>query len=403
MNEAQMNAAKADLTSWLAHPQELGKVPAKIECVGTFELHDMTYYMFKYKKNLFGKWLLGVCGGFEGDELESCGHTFSEMEEYDASTALEKSKAMVEMIRAYWMEQAKKAEAGENECFRQDLDGEAMRPGGPFTVQLLFRSPVSMPDKETMLDIIAKHCGTLENFSYSDEMAAFVAKEHIAEFQDGKFPVQLMVTDSIPFEGDKINDFTRSQMWDCEDSDRVLEECSYQVVGTDMLAAALPAMERAELDAGFLDALLELYPTCEAVFIQSSGKLFMADAIRNFEMTGHDRFIKFCVNARFFNIQGTDDMVVDTVGMSTLFLPDVQYHFHGLNPNDVVFHAYNFVSYILEHFDTIQNLDTVDGIRDGQMTQDIQWKLQFENALIQPPREVVDICMGEYASGGRDE
>ena len=48
----------------------------------------------------------------------------------------------------------------------------------------------------------------------------------------------------------------------------------------------------------------------------------------------------YAVNVRYFSIQGTNDMMVDSVGMSTLFLPDLQYHFHGVDPNHVVFHAY---------------------------------------------------------------
>ena len=36
----------------------------------------------------------------------------------------------------------------------------------------------------------------------------------------------------------------------------------------DMLAAALPALEWANLDMDFLDALAELYPTCEAFYLQ---------------------------------------------------------------------------------------------------------------------------------------
>ena len=38
-------------------------------------------------------------------------------------------------------------------------------------------------------------------------------------------------------------------------------------------------------------------------------------------------------------------MLIDTVGMSTLFLPDLQYHFHNMDPNWVVNHAYNVASY----------------------------------------------------------
>ena len=110
MNQEQMNAAMESLTQWLAHPAELGKAPAKIECAGEFELHDLHYYIFRYKKSLMGKWLLGVCGGYEGDELEHCGHVFSEMENYDPATAQEKAIALVEMMRSYWMEQAQRAE-----------------------------------------------------------------------------------------------------------------------------------------------------------------------------------------------------------------------------------------------------------------------------------------------------
>lgn len=110
MNQTQMNAAMKSLTEWLSHPAELGKVPAKIECAGEFDLHDLHYYIFKYKKSLMGKWLLGVCGGYEGDEPEHCGHVFSEMEPYDPANAREKAAALVETIRSYWMEQARRAE-----------------------------------------------------------------------------------------------------------------------------------------------------------------------------------------------------------------------------------------------------------------------------------------------------
>ena len=204
------------------------------------------------------------------------------------------------------------------------------------------------------------------------------------------------------FEGEGFDDFLMSQMWDCqEDRERIFRECQYQVVAIDMLAAALPALERANLDADFIDALAELYPTCEAFYFQNSGKLFLAEDVRTHQIEGPDRFIKFGVNVRFFNIQGTDDMLVDTLGMGTLFLPDLQYHFHVMDPNWVVNHAYNVLSYILVNNNPIKDGETVDGVKNGKMSRRIQWTCQYENALIQPPREVLDINMGEYASGNR--
>ncbi|MCI6498069.1 DUF4261 domain-containing protein [Lachnospiraceae bacterium HCP1S3_C3] len=80
-----------------------------------------------------------------------------------------------------------------------------------------------------------------------------------------------------------------------------------------------------------------------------------------------------------------------------------KYQFHGVDPDAVVNYAYNVLTYIFD-FDEENPLkagDTVDGIADGQMIRDVQWKVQYEESLIQPIREVVDVNMGEFASGSR--
>lgn len=92
------------------------------------------------------------------------------------------------------------------------------------------------------------------------------------------------------------------------------------------------------------------------------------------------RFIYYAVNVRFFNIQDSDDMIVDTVGMSTLFLPDLQYHFHDMDPNAVVNHAYNVLNYIFDNDNPIKSNDHIDGIRNGKISQDVQWNVQYKNS-----------------------
>ena len=110
MNKEQLNAATEAMIEWLSHPAELGKAPAKIECAGEFDLHEMHYYIFKYKKSALGKWLFGVCGGYEDGELENCGHVYSEMEEYHEETAVEQATALVEYVREYYMNLEKEAD-----------------------------------------------------------------------------------------------------------------------------------------------------------------------------------------------------------------------------------------------------------------------------------------------------
>ena len=289
-----------------------------------------------------------------------------------------------------------------DEVFQQDLKKEGPRPGGPFLIQLLFREPVPMPDREVMAAALERHVGPVESFCHDEKTAGFAALGHMAEFKDGRVPAQLMVMGCHQVKSGIFDDFLKSQMWDCRnDRERIFRECRYQVVAVDMMAAVLPALERANLDADFLDALAELYPACEAFYFQNCGKLLLAEDVRSHQAEGPDRFIRFGVNARFFTIQGTEDMLVDTVGMSTLFLPDLQYHFHGINPNWIVNHAYNTASYILENENPIQDGETIDGVAEGRICPDVQWKCQLEEALIQPPRPVLDIHTGPHAAGNR--
>lgn len=124
----QQEAAVAAMTEWLAHPQELGKAPAKVEIAGEFDLHDCHYYILKYKKSLLGKWLVGVCGFEDTETLEPCGHTFSEMEPYDPGTAQEKCQTMVEMIRQYWQDRAQE-------------EMERQSSAGPFAGFVLLSTP----------------------------------------------------------------------------------------------------------------------------------------------------------------------------------------------------------------------------------------------------------------------
>ena len=76
-----------------------------------------------------------------------------------------------------------------NQVFQQNLDDKkGPQPGGPYLIQMLFKEPVEMPDKEKMTAVMEKHIGSAECFCYDKKMAGFAAQEHIAEFKDGKCP-----------------------------------------------------------------------------------------------------------------------------------------------------------------------------------------------------------------------
>ena len=217
-------------------------------------------------------------------------------------------------------------------------------------------------------------------------------------------PPQLWLLGASEFSADGVDDFTKSQMWDCMDErDEILGRCRWQMHASDMLAL-LPALERANLDMDFTDALAELFPDCEALLFQNTGKLVRARDVRAHGLSGADRYIRFGLHARFFNVEGTDDMVVDTLGMGTLFMPDLQYHFHSLDPNWLVHHACSTALYILENDCPIKSGEIIDGVEaeTGRISRSVPWRCRYEQALIQPAREVLDIEAGEFASGPRE-
>lgn len=290
----------------------------------------------------------------------------------------------------------------EKEVMKQDLSQKLGNEGAVFVIHLLMKEKCEMPSKDYMTDIMQKHLGDVECFCHDNKIAGFAPKKYKAEFKDGATPPTLMITECINTDGFKIDELQRSQMWDCPDSGAILSGCKYHVIATDMLAGTLDYRDRAEMLVDYIEALAEMYPTCEAVYFQLSGKMFTREQIMNNNIPRLQKFIYYAVNARFFNIEGTDDKIVDTLGMSVLGMPDLQYHFHGIDPNWVVNHAYNVLIYMFENNCPFKNGDTVDGIENGTMSINVQWKCQYEDSLIQPVRHVLDINMGEFAAGKRD-
>lgn len=285
--------------------------------------------------------------------------------------------------------------------FKQDLENYE-NAGMIFMVRLLFEERCRMPMPDDMDEIMNKHLGNTKMLSYSDEMTGFMAKNYKVHYEDDDdLPVQLLIMKCVEIDKPIMDGLEISQLWDCPNAEEILKSCKYQVVANDMLASGLDHKVRAEMLVNFIEALVEMYPTCKAVVIENSKKMFTREDIINCNKPMEQKFIHYAVNVRSFNVDGTDDKIVDTIGMSTLYLPDLQYHFTGVDTKDVVNHAYNLLSYIYDDKNPIESGNTVDGLKQGLINIDVQWEVQYEESLVQPIREVLDVNMGNYAAGNR--
>lgn len=201
-----------------------------------------------------------------------------------------------------------------------------------------------------------------------------------------------------PFDHTTVSDFVRGQMWNVKDANGLLSRCTHAVRLADDNALQMEYKQRGKMLTELVEAGLAMYPDCVAVFVPASGRLVTAEQVRENPARGGDRFLYLCVNTRLFSISGaSSDMMIDTVGLYLLGLPDVQYHFHTLNPNKVMKHAYSVASLLYAVGAVMKSGETIDGMDDYGVTKEIRWPFQYEHALIEPPRTVMAITPGEYA------
>ncbi len=294
----------------------------------------------------------------------------------------------------------KKEKKADTEDFTQDLNEKAEYQN-LYMIHLLFEEKPVKPDVETIQKAVIEKFGDVDVVSDSPQLTSFAVKKYLSHFKDASLPPQIIMAEVHEFDQESIDGFSRSQLWEVADRNEVLEKCRYELFLFDMMAAGMDYKERGKMLAEWLETALSLFPDCTAVWVKPAGKLFTASQVRNFNLPREDRFVRLGVNVRFFNIQGSDDKMIDTLGLYAFGLPDIQYHFHGLVPDDVVRHAYSVASYLYEANAPVNSGETIDGLKGGELSPDVQWVCQYEESLIQPVRLVMDICPGEYAAGNR--
>lgn len=290
---------------------------------------------------------------------------------------------------------------------KQDTDDIAQAQNLLMT-QLVFLNKPKMCTLDAWKQKLSMKLGEVRVVS-EDHFYMLSVEEYKSRFtgEDGKeqlIPAIYNMLEPTVFSVEGIDEIKQSQFWDVQNAWDILQECSYQIMLFDMMALSLEYQKRMELAVYGVEAALELYEDCVGVYAQATGKFMTREqllAYRDQDIVF--RFLSMYVNVRFFNIQNSDDHIIDSLGLFALGLPDVQLHFHNMEPNAVVNHVYNIVSYQLANDFPIQNGETIDGLDEqGRVDINLQWPCRYEASLIQPIRDVLDICPGKYASGNRE-
>ena len=210
------------------------------------------------------------------------------------------------------------------------------------------------------------------------------------ELEDGVFP---LVTAVIP--ASAVDHRTKwlpdvSQTWDWADAESAVSRATGSIVVTELMAHLFIPPQRVSAFLAVLEVLIE-HTRPLAVSWPYSQRVTNPE---QFDPSGLDGVI----NVRFFAISNDEGaMVMDTLGLQVFELPDVQCHYRDFNPSDIASMLFNTAVYLFDSGDVIDDGHTISGPRGDE-----RFVCQHEQSLMDPPRIVLDVDLGEpYAAGKR--
>ena len=155
----------------------------------------------------------------------------------------------------------------DKDIIKQNLECVTERPDAVFGIRMLMEDKCEMPDRETVQDVMDRHLGRSECFCYDAQVIGFSASQYSVHFakENKDISPQLLIMGCKPITAPVMDGMEKSQTWDCPECDDILQQCTWQVAASDMMAAGLNYKERAEMLVQYVEALMELFPSCRAV------------------------------------------------------------------------------------------------------------------------------------------
>lgn len=263
-----------------------------------------------------------------------------------------------------------------------------------YHVRLLFKEePIfNIPN---FIEALGNRCGNMDTVSDELKNLIFAFRDYEVQYKDAVVPAQIMCITTDDIEEGVYEALSQSHSW--REAGLIVEDCKYMMLVTDFLSSGLNYKDRIDLYSRYLYTLVE-HSNCDAIYFYHSQNVinprdFLSNEIGS---DNYDELFGF-MNVRLFNIQGTEDeIVMDTLGLGAIGLPDIQCHFKLLDVNSVANLLYTYGNYLYVNGDVINDNETIQGVRE-----DDKWVCQHESSLAGPERTVLDINPGSQFSGVR--
>ncbi|WP_244908073.1 DUF4261 domain-containing protein [Paenibacillus campinasensis] len=262
-----------------------------------------------------------------------------------------------------------------------------------------YTGQVSAPEPEGLTPSIEYHAQR-ENIQ-KEQLLHYFHLDYMVQYAEGELPAQ---TSLIPISQRPISKYEssiqHSRHW--PEAAAVMKESSYTWLLVDLMASGLEPKSRLQLFTDALLAVLETAPA-DAIYFRESDKLVEPAAWIAAVQKGD--LLYGAMNIRFFPMQHGEharkEMLMDSIGLAALGIPDVQCHFYDLDPDEVASRLTSFGHDLFEHGKLISVLgaSSVPPLPGAR-----QWRYEHQYALAAPHRVVVDLDPGDpYYAGRRNQ
>jgi len=270
---------------------------------------------------------------------------------------------------------------------------------GAYSVELLFSNSPSL-DTDTIASRVRAFCPAADASDAGGKPPVlFSHKDHLVPIDveplGAAVPARTVVmpTDRVSDVASLHTSLGQTRDWD--DAVEALARSTASVVVTDLLAKDLQPRERLALFESVLLGVIEAARP-SAIHWKPAGKL--VDPAALLKASGSpsvDALPAAAINVRMYRVKDREqDLLMDTLGLAPLGLPDSQVVFHGMDPARVAAHLYAVALFTLRNGDIVDDGEVIEGPKPGQ-----EWMARHGRALALPARPVVDFDPGPDYSG----
>lgn len=243
-------------------------------------------------------------------------------------------------------------------------------------------------DSNQVLTEVKKHFENVEH-SFSENSFIFSFPNHPIQFADATISAQCTIM--IPDQGKsevELPDAAFQQNWHWPEANQIAKNCTYEILVTDLMSRTLPYKERLNVFMDFLVAVVKITQP-SAVYSSSAQKILNPTDIINIWDTDKIQTLYTICNVRLYNA-GTDtghkELLMDTVGLHSIGLPDFQIRFSTADENEIANLLWTYAYYAYEFGDIIVDGNTLEGLKTGS-----KWKCEKQFSLVGPERLVVNV------------